>query len=68
MDDAFDLAAVIDNGEIGEAGFVKLIECERAEDFFVIDKNHFVFFDHEVTDFFVVETHNGGDARAVLVT
>ena len=31
-----------------------------------MNKNHFVFFDHEVGDFASIETHNGGDATAVF--
>ena len=67
MDDAFDFAVIVDNGEIGEAGFIELVESEGAENFLLAYENHFILWHHEVADFFVVETHDGGDATAILV-
>ena len=66
MDDAFDFVVVIDNGEIGEAGFVEFVENKGPQDFFVMDKNHFGFIDHEFRNCAVVETHDGRDAVAIL--
>ena len=67
MDDTFDFAFGVDNGEVGEAGFVKLVEDEGAEDFFALDENHFVFGDHEVFDPARIKAHDGGDTIAIGV-
>lgn len=68
MDDAFDLVVVVYDREVGEARFVEFVKNERAENFFVIDKNHVLLGDHEFADFAGVETHDGGDAGAVVTT
>ena len=48
VNDALNLVVVVDNREIGEAGFVEFIKNERAEDFAMVYKNHFGFCDHEI--------------------
>ena len=40
MDDAESFAFAVDDRKVSEAGFVELVESERAEDFGVFDKNH----------------------------
>ena len=66
VDDAFDVLAGVDDGEISEAGFEELVEGEGAEDVGAFDKEHFGFWNHEFVDFAFVEAHNGGDAVAVF--
>lgn len=41
MDDAKDFVVAIDDGEIGEAGFVEFVEDKGTEDFGVSDEDHF---------------------------
>ena len=67
MDDAFDFAFGVDDGEVGKAGFVKFVEDERTEDFFALDKDHFVLGNHEVFDLARVKAHDGGDAIAICI-
>jgi len=64
VDDAFDLIAIVYNGEIGEAGFVKFVESERAENVGFVDEDHFGLWNHNGADGAVVKAHNGGDAVA----
>ena len=66
MDNAENFVVVVDNGKIGEAGFVEFIKNEWSEDFVVADENHFGFRYHEVTDVTVIEAHDGSDAVAVF--
>lgn len=66
VNDAFDFFLAVDDREIGEAGFVKLVEDEGPEKFFFIDEDHFFFRNHEVFDGAVIEAHDGGDAVAIL--
>ena len=65
MDDALDFVFAIDDGEISEAGFVEFVEDERAEDFGGFDEDHFGFWYHEVGNFAIVETHDGGNTVAI---
>lgn len=67
MDDAFDFAFGVDDGEVGKTRFVKFVENEWAEDFFAPYKDHFAFRNHEVFDFAGIKAHDGGDAIAVGV-
>ena len=67
VDDAEDFVVSVDNREVGEAGFVEAVQCKRAEDFGVFDKDHVRLRRHEVFDLAVFKTHDGGDAVAVLV-
>lgn len=46
MDDAFDFFAGIDDGEIGEAGLVELVQSEGAKYFCFTNKNHFGLWNH----------------------
>lgn len=65
MDDAFDVFPRVNNGEIGEAGFVEFIEDEGAEDFGVFHEDDARARSHEIGNLAVIKTHDGGKASAI---
>lgn len=66
MNDADDLVGGVYNGEMGKAGFVKLIEGKRAEDLVAVNVKDFGFRYHKVADFTVFKTHNSGYPVAIF--
>ena len=46
MNNANDFITIVNDGEIGEAGFVEFIKCKWTEDFFTVYKNKFFFGSH----------------------
>ncbi len=68
MDNTFDVVVAIDDGEVGEAGFEKLVERKGAENFGGFDENHLGPWNHELADGAVIKAHNGGDTGAVCAS
>lgn len=66
VENAFDLAVDVGDGETSEARLVEFVEGEGTKNFVGANKNHFGFGKHEVLNGTIVETHDGGNAVAVF--